>query len=201
MNSMAATKLYIYGASGHGLVCADIARSLGYEELIFIDDDENKGLKFEPNLPKFDIFIAIGDNKTRKQISQKVQKCGFNCISLIHSSAIISPSACISKSNVVIMPNVIVNAKAKIEDGVILNSGCVVEHECFVGEFSHISVGAKLAGNVSIGKECFLGVGSCVLPNLSLCDEAVLAAGAVMIKNIEQKGVFAGVPAKKIKDK
>lgn len=202
MNLMDKTKkIYIYGASGHGLVCADIALNVGYEEVIFIDDDENKALAFKSNLAKFDFFIAIGDNAIRKKIVEKVENSGFKCVSLIHSSAIISPSAKISNKNVVIMPNVIVNASAKIEAGVILNSSCVVEHECFVGEFSHISVGAKLTGNVKIGRECFLGANSCVLPNLSLCDEAVLGAGAVMIKNIDEKGVFAGVPAKKINTK
>ena len=99
------------------------------------------------------------------------------------------------------MPNVVVNARAKLGAGVILNSSCVIEHECIVGEFSHISVGAKCAGNVSVGARCFLGVNSCVLPNLSLCDEVVLGAGAVMTKSIKQKGVFVGVPAKKLDKK
>lgn len=201
MNSMARTeKIYIYGASGHGLVCADIAMNMGYKEVIFVDDDTQKGLKFEPNLAQFDMFIAIGNNNTRKKIFEKVKNCGFKCVSLIHKSAIISKSAFISSENVAIMPNVIINAKAQIKTGVILNSTCVIEHECVVNEFSHISVGAKLAGNVSIGKQCFLGVNSCVLPNLSLHNEVVLGAGAVATKNIKQKGVFVGVPAQKIKD-
>ena len=194
-------KIYIYGASGHGLVCADIARNMGYGEVIFLDDDEKKAQIFTPNLPKHDIFIAVGDNFTRQKLYKKVQNAGFKCVSLIHKSAIIAPSADISSANVAIMPNVVVNARAKLGAGVILNSSCVIEHECIVGEFSHISVGAKCAGNVSVGARCFLGVNSCVLPNLSLCDEVVLGAGAVMTKSIKQKGVFVGIPAKKFDKK
>ena len=194
-------KIYIYGASGHGLVCADIATNMGYKEVIFIDDDTKKGAKFEPNLAKYDMFIAIGDNATRKKVFEKVQNAGFKCVSLIHKSALISPSASVSGENVAIMPNVVVNAKAKIGAGVILNSSCVIEHECVVGEFSHISVGAKCAGNVSVGELCFLGANSCVLPNLSLCDEVILGAGAVATKSISQKGVFVGVPAKFVEQK
>ena len=33
--------IYIYGASGHGLVVADIARNNGYDNIIFIDDGNN----------------------------------------------------------------------------------------------------------------------------------------------------------------
>ena len=190
-------KIYIYGASGQGLVCADIARAMGYKEVIFLDDfDEKKGQIFTPNLPKHDIFIAVGENSARKKLYERVQKAGFNCVSLIHPSAIISKNASVSGENVAIMPFVAINARAVIEAGVILNTACVIEHECVVGAFSHISVGAKLAGNVKIGKACFLGVNSCVLPNLSIADGVILGAGAVATKNITQSGVFVGVPAK-----
>jgi len=35
-------RIYIYGASGHGLVVADIAKSAGYGDIIFIDDGDNE---------------------------------------------------------------------------------------------------------------------------------------------------------------
>lgn len=39
--------IYIYGASGHGLVIADIARACGYDDVIFIDDGDNDYPSFE----------------------------------------------------------------------------------------------------------------------------------------------------------
>lgn len=39
--------IYIYGASGHGLVVADIARTCGYDDVIFIDDGDNDYPSFE----------------------------------------------------------------------------------------------------------------------------------------------------------
>ncbi|AJC88180.1 UDP-N-acetylbacillosamine N-acetyltransferase [Campylobacter insulaenigrae] len=196
---MGTTKnIYIYGASGHGLVCADVAKSMGYEKIIFLDD--YKGLQYSPNLEKYDMFIAIGANTIREQLCKKVIKDGFKLVNLIHKSAIISENASLDDEGILIMPNVIVNAKACIKKGVILNSACVIEHECFVDEFTHISVGVKLGGAVKIGKRCFLGVNSSVIPCLNLSDDVTLGAGGVVIKNITSKGVYAGVPAKKIKD-
>ncbi|HIF9959229.1 TPA: UDP-N-acetylbacillosamine N-acetyltransferase [Campylobacter coli] len=190
-------KIYIYGASGHGLVCADVAMSLGYKECIFLDDF--KGKKFESSLPKYDIFIAIGNNEIRKKLFHQISQSGFKIVNLIHKSAIISQSADIAEdAGILIMPYVVVNAKAKIEKGVILNTSSVIEHECVVGEFSHISVGAKCAGNVKIGKNCFLGISSCVLPNLSLADDSILGGGATLVKSQSEKGVFVGVPAKRM---
>ncbi|KGI55686.1 UDP-N-acetylbacillosamine N-acetyltransferase [Campylobacter sp. MIT 97-5078] len=193
-------KIYIYGASGHGLVCAEVALSMGYKKIIFLDDDTKKGLGFNEGLEKYDIFIAIGSNHTRKIIFEKVKKAGFKCVNLIHPSAIISKSAKLAKSNILIMPQVVVNASAVIEQGVILNSSTVVEHECFVGEFAHISVGAKLAGNVKIGKQSLVGINACVLPNISLAEKSILSAGGVLTQNANKSGVYVGVPAKLIKE-
>ena len=119
-------KIYIYGASGHGLVIADIARDNGYDEIVFLDDASE--FKFSPELEKADIIIAIGDNKTRQKISQKVEDVGFEIVNLIHKSAVVSESAAIEKG-VVVMPNAVINAKAHIKEGAIINSGAVIEHE------------------------------------------------------------------------
>ncbi|MBZ7964600.1 acetyltransferase [Campylobacter sp. 2457A] len=190
-------KIYIYGAGGHGLVCKDVALSLGYKECIFLDDFKAK--PFDPNLEKYDFFIAIGNNQLRKDFFEKVSQSGFKIVNLIHPSAIISPSAFIKEdAGILIMPYVVVNARAKISKGVVLNTSSVIEHECEIGEFSHISVGAKCAGNVKIGKNCLLGINSCVLPNLSLADDSILGGGSTLIKSQNEKGVFVGVPARRI---
>ncbi|MBF0917565.1 MAG: UDP-N-acetylbacillosamine N-acetyltransferase, partial [Campylobacter sp.] len=86
-------KIYIYGASGHGLVVADIARNNGYDEIVFLDDASER--KFSPELEKADIIIAIGQNKTREIISKRGEAAGFGIVNLIHKSAVVSESAVI----------------------------------------------------------------------------------------------------------
>ncbi len=73
-------KIYIYGASGHGLVCEDVAKNMGYKECIFLDDF--KGMKFESTLPKYDIFIAIGNNEIEKRFIKKFQKMALKSLIL-----------------------------------------------------------------------------------------------------------------------
>ena len=104
--------IYIYGASGHGLVVADIANACGYNDIVFIDDGDNEYLSFEDIKQNTHISIAfgIGDNKTRAKLYQKVLKYNFKIVTLIHPSAIISSSVNIEKGTI-IMPNVVINAK------------------------------------------------------------------------------------------
>ncbi|WP_103603749.1 UDP-N-acetylbacillosamine N-acetyltransferase [Campylobacter concisus] len=185
-------KIYIYGASGHGLVVADIARSNGYDEIVFLDDASE--FKFSPELEKADIIIAIGDNKTRQKISQRVESAGFKIVNLIHKSAVVSESAVIEKG-VVIMPNAVVNAKACIKEGAIINSGAVIEHECDIGKFAHISPNVALAGNVSVGEFTHIGIGSSIIQGISIGKNCIIGAGSVVVRDIKDDTKAYGVPA------
>ena len=193
---MEKTKLYIYGASGHGKVVCDVAKSAGYKEIVFLDD---KGeLKFSPDLPKFPVIIAIGDNKIRANLQKKVSEAGFEIATLIHETAVISQSAKIGKG-VVIMPGVVVNADALIGDGAILNSACVIEHDCVIGKFAHISPNSAIAGGVEVGEFTHIGIGSSVIQKIKIGTNTTIGAGSAVIKDIDENCVAVGVPAKIIK--
>ncbi|QKG29836.1 acetyltransferase [Campylobacter sp. RM16187] len=199
---MEQTEIYIYGCSGHGAVVADIAAECGYEKIWFLDDVKFDGkniLKFSPELKKADVIIAIGDNNTRKKLQDVVQKAGFNVVSLIHPSAVISSSAKIC-CGVVIMPRAVVNAHAIIKQGAIINTAAVVEHDCVIGEFAHISPNVALAGGVKVGDLSHVGIGSSVIQNIKIGANSVIGAGSVVVRDIEENVVAYGIPAKKMRN-
>lgn len=192
--------IYIYGASGHGLVVADIAKSCGYENIVFLDDDTSKGfLKFEDIKENRDYHIAfgIGNNQIREKLYKKVKENGFFTPILIHPSSIISSSAEIEEGTV-IMPNVVVNAKAYIGKCVILNSSCVVEHESIIGDFVHISPKVAIAGNVRIGDFTHIGIGSSVIQCLEIGKNSIVGAGSIVVKNIADFKKVYGNPCKEV---
>jgi len=192
--------IYIYGASGHGLVVADIARDNGYNDIIFIDDGDNSYVSYtnylDNNIP---FIIAIGDNKIREILQSKVLDDGFKIVSLIHSGCMISSSVKIGLG-VVIMPNVVVNANSIIKDGVILNTSCVIEHENVIENFVHISPNVALAGDVQIGKYTHIGIGANIIQGVNIGKNNIIGAGAVVIHNIENNKKLVGIPAREIDD-
>ncbi|WP_169940099.1 acetyltransferase [Campylobacter sp. RM15925] len=195
---MEPTEIYIYGCGGHAAVIADIAAECGYEKVIFLDDAKFNGvniLKFSPELKKADIIIGVGDNKARKNLQNLVCEAGFNVVSLIHPSAVISTSAKICRG-VVVMPNAVINARAVIKQGAIINSASVIEHDCVIGEFAHISPNVALAGGVEVGNLTHVGIGSCVIQGIKIGANSVIGAGSVVVRDITNNVLAYGNPAR-----
>jgi len=187
--------IYIYGASGHGLVVADLAKSCGYDTIFWIDDGENQYPSFEEidknmNIP---IVIGVGDNKIRAIIFNKILQVDMEIITLIHPSAVVSQSVVIGKGSVV-MPNVVINAQTKIGCGSILNSASVIEHENSIGDFVHISPNVALAGNVTISDYAHIGIGSSVKQGITIGANSIIGVGSVVIKDIKSNQIAYGNP-------
>ena len=58
----------------------------------------------------------------------------------------------------------------------------------------------EIRQNVQIGNNVWLGANVIILPGTIIEDNCIIAAGSVVNKLIESNSVYAGAPAKKIKD-
>lgn len=64
----------------------------------------------------------------------------------------------------------------------------------------HKRWGRYRAAPITVGRGSWLGVRAIVLPGVTIGEGAVVAAGAVVTGDLEPNGVYAGVPAKRIRD-
>lgn len=195
-------RLVIIGAGGHARVAADIAKSK-YDEIIFLDDNSKIDGISGPisDFEKYDesvFFVAIGNNKIREMLFEKVEAAGKEIISLISNQAIIGSNVMFDKG-VIVMPGVVINTGTIICKGAIINTSSSVDHDCVIGEFSHISVGSHLAGTVKIGRRVMVGAGTVVINNLSITSDAIIGAGSTVLKDITEKGTYVGTPASVIR--
>jgi UDP-3-O-[3-hydroxymyristoyl] glucosamine N-acyltransferase len=97
------------------------------------------------------------------------------------------------------MAGSVINPCSKLGKGVILNTCSSIDHECEVGDYCHISVGAHIAGMVKLDEYSFVGIGAAVKNNISICKNCIIGAGAVVVKNITESGTYIGIPAKIVK--
>lgn len=195
-------RLVIIGASGHGKVIADIAVKCGYQDIVFLDDNENvKECAGFSVVGKVSDAINMDDDKIvaigNAEIRQKIQSQLSNLVTLIHPSAVVSRRVKIDEGTV-IMAGAVINSDVVIGKGVIINTGSSVDHDCIVDNYAHISVGAHVAGTVYIGDRTWVGAGSTISNNLNICKDCIIGAGSVVIRNINKSGTYVGVPAKEL---
>lgn len=192
-------KLVIIGASGHGKVIADIAIKSGYEEIVFLDDNESLtecagfpvvGKSCQATDIDGDKIVAIGNAKIRERIQSTIKT-----VTLVHPDAVISRRVQIGEGSVV-MAGVVINSDVTIGKGCIVNTGASIDHDCVLGDFSHISVGAHVAGACHICEKTWIGAGATVSNNVNICSDCMIGAGAVVIKDIDKSGTYVGIPAK-----
>ena len=145
-------------------------------------------------------FFVVGlggtkDNKPRQRLFEVALAVGFEPLTLIHPTAIISKAAVIG-TGCQLLPGSIVNIGAELGQNVIINSGAIVEHDCSIEDHVHIATGARLASTITIGKGSHIGAGATIRQGIRIGSYALIAAGAVVVNDVPDKTAVAGVPAK-----
>jgi sugar O-acyltransferase (sialic acid O-acetyltransferase NeuD family) len=201
-------RLAILGASGHGKVVADAAEQGGWPSVAFFDDawpglQANGPWAVEGNtealldrLMDFDgVIVAIGNNRTRATKQAELVASGGKMATIIHPSAMVSAHATLGLGSVV-FANAAVNACATVGAGVIVNTGAVVEHDCVVDDFAHISPNGVLSGGVALGALVWVGSCASVKQLISVGEASIVGMGAVVIKDVPPGVTVVGNPAK-----
>ena len=200
--------LVIFGFGGHARSVANVALFQGYENIIFVESTAKPGENFlghrvVPNFEEIDIswkfaHPSSGDGIKRKAQCEQITELGLTLVSVISPSASIGVGSTIANGSFLgHMSHV--GPMARIGAGCILNTGSVVEHECTVGDYTHISVNSTMAGRSRIGERCMLGAGSVVIDGISIANGVTIGAGAVVIRDIVEPGTYVGVTAKNVR--
>jgi maltose O-acetyltransferase len=114
-----------------------------------------------------------------------------------------------------------IRLKLFIKEGLRIGNGCFVSSGSFIDpSFLHlieignnvtitenvkilahdsstkIYLGVSRVGKVKIGDNVFIGMGSIILPNVNIGSNSIIGAGSVVTKDIPERVVAAGNPAK-----
>lgn len=193
-------KWVIVGCGGHARSVADvILYNTPEAKIIFLDKNaqENETVLGFPALKMFEIttekvIVGVGDNKKRKELSQKYYS---NLASVISKNAYIGKDATIGKG-VFVAHRAHIGVLSTVGDFSIINTGALIDHECSIAKASFIGPNATLCGNVKIDENVFIGAGTTIKDNIYINSDIVVGAGSCVVKNLEKRGTYIGCPAR-----
>ena len=194
----------IIGAGGFG---REIYWSLSDTErkdaVFFVDDKYYDGNNLTLPLSKFDsdkyeVVIAVADPKDRYDIAQRLP-AETKYFTHIHPSAQIHGNDVEIGEGSIICAGTIITTNIKIGKHAHLNLQTTIGHDCEIGDYFTTAPGAKISGNCKIYDCVYVGTNASIKQKLSIHSFTTIGSNAAVVKHIEEPGVYAGVPVKKIK--
>ncbi len=209
-------EIILVGGGGHCKSCIDVIEAdnkfvikgiidfpnligttiLGYP-VIGNDDDLEK---FALDGYSFLVTLGhMGNAKRRSELFTIIKKNRGNLPTIVSPNAYISEHSFIGEGTIV-LHQAVINTGANIGANCIINTKALIEHDVRIDDDCHISTGAIINGNCTIASNCFIGSGSCIKNGLSVTNESFVGIGAVVVKTINEKGLYFGNPAKRVKN-
>jgi UDP-3-O-[3-hydroxymyristoyl] glucosamine N-acyltransferase len=87
----------------------------------------------------------------------------------------------------------------KIGKHTLLNRGNQIGHDTTIGDYFSAMPGVIISGNCKIHDCVYIGTNVSIRQKISIHSLSTIGMNAAVVKDIESPGVYAGVPAKKIK--
>lgn len=210
-------KSIIIGAGSYGEVYSVYLKEAGVDVVGFLDDNtalHGKPICGVPVLGPLSllkdikelfnieaIYCPIGNNKLRAELLSKSRRLGYATPNFIHHSVEMSNKVNLGEG-VYILPGTIIMPYVDLANDVMISVGAKIIHHSRLGEGTFISNGVNLGASLSTGRYAYVGMGATIMTGVSkLGESCMIGAGAVVIKDVPDKAVVAGVPAKIIKYK
>ncbi len=211
-------KILILGGQGNGGVIANAiadANKRGYNEwecVGFLNDGEEKGTiidsfpvvgNIQTDIQKFlnegyyfiNTILRIDGQNQRISMFEKLNIPDDKLATFIHPTAYVAPNVKLGPG-CVIMPMVSISSNTIIGKGSIAMVASTIGHDNIIGDYCHIAAQACVGAFLNIGIGVHIGLNSTIREHLTIGNYATIGMGAVLTKNVGEREIWAGNPAK-----
>lgn len=141
--------------------------------------------------PEINAIVAVDNCRDRERVCNYLKKNNINIGNVIggtlHSEkgkSLFMQVGCFISTNVY------------LGEGVRLNYGATVMHDCVVSDYVTLAPKSLLLGGVNIGTGSYIGANATILPLVKVGAHCTIGAGSVVTKDIPDNAIVKGVPAK-----
>jgi len=209
-------ELIIIGAGFHSLSVIDLIVELNvrgllnYKVLVYLDDNPQllgKTYGSHPVLgpiehaqrhPNAHFINGIYGINNLAQVESIIRRTGVpreRWPTIVHPTAWVSPHAQLG-CGVFIYPMAYVYHSAVVNDFVLIKPRGTVGVAAVVGWGGVIGTNAILAGGVHVDRCVYVGQGSCIREKKRIGANSVVGMGSVVVRNVDEKTVVCGNPAR-----
>ena len=207
--------LVLVGAGGLARETAEAARAGDQWHLTgYIDDDPARwgervdglavlgGPELLAQQDDWAVAVCPGDGRGRAALRQRLTASGVAAArfaSVVHPTAVVPPSCSVGAGSIV-LAGAVLTASVTLGEHVVLMPGVILTHDDVLADYVTVCARAALGGDVRVGVAAYLGAGCLVRQHLTVGDGALLGMGSVVLADVPAHEVWAGVPARRLRD-
>lgn len=191
-------KKVLFGYGGHA---REVMSQMGESLKCYVDDEYVNNYTSpisEFNPLKERIMVAVSDPKSREEVVKKLPK-ETKFFSFIHPTTLIMDDNIEIGEGSFIGANSILTTNIKLGKHTLLNRGNHVGHDTVSGDYLSMMSNSVISGNDTIGQKVYMGNNSSIKEKIKVCDDVIIGMNGCVVKNINESGIYVGVPVKKIK--
>ncbi len=134
---------------------------------------------------------TIGNMEPRHRLDKLLTSIGFELVSVYDPSAVVAESSSI-KDGTYVAKNACVNSDAKIGRNAIINTCAVIDHDCCIGDYVHVAVGAVVCGGCYIENDTFIGANATIIQGVRIGHNSIIGAGSIVLANVPANTTVIG---------
>lgn len=218
MSEVIMERILVYGSGGLAKEIAFLIEEINKKKEIFkifgfLDDNTKNhgktvykytvlgGSEYLKTFPgRVSVILGIGEPKIKQLVYKKISHFKHvNYPVLIHPNVSISSAVEIGEGTVITAGNIL-TVNIVIGRHCTINLDCTIGHDVVIEDFSSLMPSVNVSGNVTIKRLTNIGTGVQIIQGLTIGAETIVGAGAVVTKDIPDRVIAVGAPAKAIKE-
>jgi len=145
------------------------------------------------------VIIPLITPGYRKKVVEELQVRGFGV-----QGDLIDPTAILAgtvtwQDGFQVNAGVVVGVRCRFGRQVLINRSVSIGHDVTTGDFVTFGPAAVVCGTCTIGSGTFIGTNATILPKVNIGSNSIIAGGAVIRKDVPDRVMVAGNPARIIK--
>lgn len=213
-------KIIILGGLGNGSVIANAildANKRGFDEWEFVgylNDRQEKDSFIESfsvlgktrDVSEFvkkgfyfiNTIYRIDGQKERIELFENLKIPDSSLATFIHPMAYVAPNVKLG-AGTIIMPNVSVSSGTIFGKCCLVMVGATIGHNNKIGNYCHFAAQCSTGAYLNISDGAHIGLNATIRENLKIGKNSALGMGSVLLENIGENEIWAGNPAKFIR--
>lgn len=153
------------------------------------------GLVEVSNWDPIHFVLGVGSPPVRDRLASRLEGWGHRAATIVHPRAVVGSRSVVAEGTVV-CSGAQISTNVSLGRHVHVNPNATVGHDAQVHDYVSINPGAVISGEVLIASHALVGAGAVILQGLRVGHGATVGAAACVTKDVRDRAVVAGVPAR-----